>query len=88
MIRVHSKITEQLAPRFVLGHGTPYLFIFFKHYSELILVHKVSYFPTNQNVVFGVNVLRKICAFRQSEHKDCLLVTNSGFFNGFLVDLS
>ena len=87
MIRVHSKITEQLAPSFVLGHGTHYYY-FFKHYSELILVHKLSYFPTDQNVVFGVNVLRKICALCQSEHKDCLLVTNSVFFNGFLVNLS
>ena len=61
MIRVHSKITEQLAPSFVLGHDTHY-FIFFKHYSELILVHKLSYFLTDQNVVFGVNVLMNVCA--------------------------
>ena len=82
MIRVHSKITEQLAPSFVLGHGTPFFF-FFKHYSELILVHKLRYFPTDQNVVFGVNVLRKICTFRQSEHEDCLLVTKSVFLMVF-----
>ena len=83
MIRVHSKITEQLAPSFVLGHGTPFFFFFFKHYSELILVHKLRYFPTDQNVVFGVNVLRKICTFRQSEHEDCLLVTKSVFLMVF-----
>jgi hypothetical protein len=69
MIGVHSKIAAQLAPNIFLGYGPTFfflfLFFFFKHYARNnkewnIFSAQATYFPTTQDIVFAVNVLRKM----------------------------